>query len=274
LSSIHCCDSRDWLETLERESFAACITDPPYELGFMGRKWDSSGIAFQVEFWRKLSQVLQPGAHLVAFGGTRTFHRITVAIEDAGFEIRDCLMWTYGQGFPKSLDVSKAIDKAAGAERPIVGCERMKRMASPKGQPGSGYALQQPQIIHEHTAPGSPEAAEWDGWGTALKPAWEPIILARKPHGERNMHPTVKPLEVMRWLVRLLVPPGGVLLEPFAGSGTTCCACEMEGVDYQACDQDKESVRVARLRAKKAALDKANHEPLLDLLEAGSTCTP
>jgi site-specific DNA-methyltransferase (adenine-specific) len=129
--------------------FDAIITDPPYELNFMGRSWDNAGISFRAETWRTMLQVMKPGAHLIAFGGTRTYHRIACAIEDAGFEIRDSLMWVYGQGFPKSLDVSKAIDKARGAAREVVGSK--------------------------------PESAAWSGWGTALKPAYEPIILARKP---------------------------------------------------------------------------------------------
>jgi site-specific DNA-methyltransferase (adenine-specific) len=107
----------DWLAAYEGEPFDACVTDPPYELGFMGKGWDSSGIAFQAETWRRVFDALKPGAYLVAFSGTRTYHRMACAIEDAGFEIRDQLAWAYGSGFPKSHDVSKAIDKAAGAEQ-------------------------------------------------------------------------------------------------------------------------------------------------------------
>ena len=97
-------------------SVDAVVCDPPYELGVMGKSWDGSGIAYSVEMWGEVLRVLRPGGHLLAFGGTRTFHRMTVAIEDAGFEVRDCLSWLYGSGFPKSLNVGKAIDKAAGAE--------------------------------------------------------------------------------------------------------------------------------------------------------------
>ena len=99
----------------------AIVTDPPYELGFMGKAWDKSGVAFDPEFWKLVRGAALPGAHLLAFGGSRTYHRITVAIENAGWEIRDTLLWLYGSGFPKSLDVSKAIDKVAGAEREVVG---------------------------------------------------------------------------------------------------------------------------------------------------------
>ena len=101
--------------------FDAVLCDPPYELGFMGKRWDASGVAFDSRVWARVLAACKPGAPLMAFGGTRTYHRMTCAIEDAGFEIRDCLAWLYGSGFPKSLDVSKAIDRAAGAEREVVG---------------------------------------------------------------------------------------------------------------------------------------------------------
>ena len=97
------------------------VTDPPYELGFMGKSWDSTGIAFQKETWELALQLLKPGGHLLAFGGSRTYHRMAVAIEDAGFEIRDQIMWLYGSGFPKSLNIGKAIDKKAGVKRKVVG---------------------------------------------------------------------------------------------------------------------------------------------------------
>jgi SAM-dependent methyltransferase len=109
------------MKAMPDNSVDSVVTDPPYELGFMGKKWDSTGIAFNVEVWREALRVLKPGGHLLAFSGSRTYHRMAVAIEDAGFEIRDQIMWIYGSGFPKSLDVSKAIDKAAGAEREVVG---------------------------------------------------------------------------------------------------------------------------------------------------------
>lgn len=172
-------DCRDVLASMPESSIPACWTDPPYELGFMGREWDKTGIAFQAETWRLLLRVLKPGAHALICGGTRTFHRMACAIEDAGFEIRDCLMWVYGSGFPKSHDISKAIDKAAGAER-----DRYERPAfggtfSDDGGTTYGTALSD--------TPATPEAAQWEGWGTALKPAWEPIILARKPLAERTV---------------------------------------------------------------------------------------
>lgn len=269
-------DCREAMRSLGEASIDAIITDPPYELGFMGKKWDASGVAYDVTVWEQALRVLKPGGHLLAFGGTRTYHRMTVAIEDAGFEIRDCLQWLYGSGFPKSLNVGNT-----------TGCD------------------------------------EWDGWGTALKPANEPIVLARKPlvgtvaenvlqhgvgglningcrigtevlpeqrageaklgtfdrtdmvtpervgrwpsnvlldeaaaehldqqepevsrffyvakpakaernNGATNQHPTVKPVTLMQYLIRLVTPPGGIILDPFAGSGTTGVAALHEDVE-------------------------------------------
>jgi hypothetical protein len=119
--TVHHGNCLDILPTLPDCSVDSVVTDPPYELGFMGKDWDNSGIAYRVNLWSEVLRVLKPGGHLLAFGGTRTYHRMAVAIEDAGFEIRDSIHWIYGSGFPKSLDVSKAIDKAAGAEREVVG---------------------------------------------------------------------------------------------------------------------------------------------------------
>ena len=178
-------DSKEKLRELEAESHHSCVTDPPYEMGFMNRQWDESGIAFDVEFWEEVKRVLKPGAHLASFGGSRTHHRMMAAIEDAGFEIRDTLMWVYGGGFPKSLDVSKAIDKKKGEEREVVGQKR-------SGIARNGRTDQ--EVFHSSadesekqvdvTAPSSEEAKRWDGWGTALKPGYEPICLARKPLSE------------------------------------------------------------------------------------------
>ncbi|AXH67669.1 DNA methylase [Mycobacterium phage Arlo] len=322
-------DCRDILTELEDDSVDSIVTDPPYELGFMSKKWDGSGIAFDVEMWEQCLRVLKPGGHLLAFGGSRTWHRLTVAIEDAGFEVRDSIAWLYGSGFPKSLNVSKAIDKAAGAER---------------------------------------EVRQWQGWGTALKPAFEPIVVARKPlvgtvaanvleHGtgalnidacrigtaqgrwptnvvlddtqaaeldkqsgnlpggvtvRRNMHgqeqnangiygsrkryasedftygdsggasrffpvfkyqakaptkerpsyvnedgakvahSTVKPLTLTRWLARLVCPPGGVILDPFAGSGTTVEACLLEGFDCIAIENEPEYIPLIEHRISRS----------------------
>jgi len=263
----------DRLKDLADESIDSIVTDPPYELGFMGKKWDASGIAYNVELWKECLRVLKPGGHLLAFGGTRTYHRMTVAIEDAGFEIRDSIHWVYGSGFPKSLDVSKAIDKqryerediykvtawvraardAAGISNKDIdnafGANGMgrhwtdvpptgKQPAVPtldqiptllevlgvnddavpveirrliwdlngmKGKPGPNWAKREvvgsetkarstaskaalPTVggktVYETwdiTVPATDAAKQWSGWGTALKPAHEPIVLARKP---------------------------------------------------------------------------------------------
>ena len=348
-------DNRDVLATLPSNSVDACVTDPPYELGFMGRRWDSSGIAYDKYLWAEVWRVLKPGGHLLAFGGTRTWHRLACAIEDAGFEVRDSLAWMYGSGFPKSLDVSKAIDKAEGAEREVVGSRKQRANSDGSAVPMNASAGD----VELLTAPATAAAKQWQGWGTALKPAFEPVVVARKPlvgtvaanvqqygtgalnidacrigteggtrrdgkadqpndagwenmrgHGIAELnagrwpanvildehqaaeldkqsgyseskpsaptesgaediygtglggwsgstrsdsggasrffytakassaerpkdgdvaHPTVKPLDLMRYLVRLVTPPGGTVLEPFAGSGTTAEACIVEG---------------------------------------------
>src|SRR5690606_34202115 len=164
---------------LPADSIDAIVTDPPYGLGFMGKEWDA--LPPGREWAEECLRVLKPGGHLLAFGGTRTWHRLAVAIEDAGFEIRDSIAWLYGSGFPKSLDVSKAIDKAAGATREVVGSAHRatgnatydKRPSRPDGL----YATPDYTI----TAPATPDAERWQGWGTALKPAFEPVVVARKP---------------------------------------------------------------------------------------------
>lgn len=180
------CDCRFGMGALPDACVDAVVCDPPYELGFMGKRWDASGIAFNVEVWREAVRTLKPGGHLVAFGGTRTYHRMVCAIEDAGFEIRDCLAWMYGSGFPKSLDVSKAIDKAVGAERTESiwvdryhdGCTR-KELGSAHHAHVVGLA---PTANGNSVMlPASPLARAAAGYGTALKPAFEPCILARKP---------------------------------------------------------------------------------------------
>lgn len=309
-------DCREVLPTLPDASFAACVTDPPYELGFMGKGWDRTGIANDTDMWREVFRVLKPGAHLAAFGGTRTFHRMACAIEDAGFEIRDTLMWLYGSGFPKSLDVSKAIDKAAGAKRKVIG-----KHPNPASNAVLNWGNEGADNWRENydrdrcviTAPATPEAARWAGWGTALKPAWE---IHKEPHaagrwpanvlhdgspeveaafaafgergsfvtsrstqkqhsptsyglsggvGERvgfgdtgtasrffftakadasdragSKHPTVKPTALMRWLIQLITPKGGMVLDPFAGSGSTGLAADQLGFSATLIEQDAE----------------------------------
>ncbi len=161
----------------ELEPVEAVVTDPPYGLQFMGKAWDH-GVPGPL-FWFAVLDAMKPGAHLLAFGGTRTFHRLACAIEDAGLELRDCVMWVYGQGFPKSLDVSKAIDKAAGAKREVVGRRKPVGGYSSFPHDDDDWKHDKERAL-EITRPATEAAKRWDGWGTALKPAWEPIILARK----------------------------------------------------------------------------------------------
>ena len=175
-------DCRELMADMSDESFTACLTDPPYGLSFMGKDWDHGvpGVAY----WAEVLRVLKPGAVLMAFGGTRTHHRLMVAIEDAGFEIFDCMMWLQGQGFPKSTDISKRIDKEAGAEREVVGTklDQPGYSLADHGQTNEVYGnLHSPVAECSVTSPATPDAETWQGYGTALKPAWEPIVLARKP---------------------------------------------------------------------------------------------
>ena len=209
---LHCGDMLAVLPSLSADSIDACVTDPPYHLqsihkrfaakgrdetseryaagpygrhatGFMGKQWDGGGVAFDPATWAEVYRVLKPGAHLLAFGGTRTSHRMACAIEDAGFEIRDTILWLYGSGFPKSHDVSNGIDRAAGVERQVIGPNRYdaRRSGTDLGRMNDDGWEPSQRI---DTAPATDAARQWQGWGTALKPACEPIILARKPLSE------------------------------------------------------------------------------------------
>lgn len=178
------------LRELPDNSIDSIVTDPPYELGFMGKKWDSTGIAYSVELWAECLRVLKHGGHLLSFSGSRTYHRMVVAIEDAGFEIRDQIMWVYGSGFPKSLNISKAIDKAAGAVREndyksttirVTANSSSHRGTHVCDNCGKYYGSAQANCHCPKSKPVTAEAKEWEGWGTALKPAHEPIVMARKP---------------------------------------------------------------------------------------------
>lgn len=356
---IHHGDSRDVLAEMPDGCVDSVVCDPPYALvsivkrfgsanaapatgndayarasaGFMGQSWDTGEVAFATEFWAQVLRVLKPGGHVVAFSGTRTYHRLAVAIEDSGFEIRDQLAWVYGSGFPKSHDVSKAIDKAAGVE---FG----KKPASGVGFMGAdgpgGYNPTVNQMYR--TGESTPQAQQWEGWGTALKPAWEPIVLARKPligtvaanvlehgtgainidgcrvgesggcksdkeylggdslntfgkglndqrspavdglgrfpanilhdgeqfgengryfyspkaskkdRGEGNTHPTVKPTDLMAYLCRLVTPPGGVVLDPFMGSGSTGKGAHAEGFRFIGIEREENFFEIAAAR--------------------------
>lgn len=214
-------DSRDVLKTLADNSVDACVTDPPYALvsivrrfgkpnaapckegadgrykrasaGFMGKTWDTGETAFDPEFWGEVWRVLKPGGHVLACGGTRSYHRLACAIEDAGrfdekgewahlgFEIRDQIGWCYGSGFPKSHDVSKGIDRHNGDKRPVIGRERISNDIRGGALLDVAHGTLRPGFERDITSAASAASAAWEGWGTALKPAWEPIVLARKP---------------------------------------------------------------------------------------------
>ena len=169
-------DCIEAMKAMPDNSVDAIVTDPPYELGFMGKSWDASGIAFNIEVWQEALRVIKPGGHLIAFSGSRTYHRMAVAIEDAGFQIRDQIMWVYGSGFPKSHNIEKAINKVDGVEfleKPASGVGFMNA----EGAGGYNTTINQLEQVGDSTE----RAAIWQGWGTALKPAHEPMVLARKP---------------------------------------------------------------------------------------------
>ena len=349
-------------------SVDAVVTDPPYGLSFMGKRWDYDVPG--VEIWEQCLRVLKPGGYLLAFAGTRTQHRMAVRIEDAGFEIRDMIAWMYGSGFPKSHNVSKGFDREAGILKPefkgftVAGSSHNPNIS--KTIPTKGYVP---------PAPATDEAKQWQGWGTALKPAMEPITMARKPFkgtvadnvqaygtgainidgcrigeeeiiqhwqdgwrgfsklqdgtahdytesstigrwpanvlhdgcedvlrgmGEsarffytpkackedrddgcemmeekthkgiygngiqdarphmgqdyvyegkaRNFHPTVKPTDLMRYLCRMITPPGGIVLDPFTGSGSTGRGAVLEGFRFIGCEMDADYIKIAKAR--------------------------
>ena len=173
-------DCLEVLKTLPDESVDSIVTDPPYELGFMGKKWDNTGIAYNVDLWKECLRVLKSGGHLLAFGGTRTYHRMAVAIEDAGFEVRDMIEWVYGSGFPKSLNIGKAVDKLQGNEREVVGIDNnAERFKKYKEQDGN-----ERKTFNDEITKGT---SEWEGWGTALKPSHESICVAHKPLDNRSV---------------------------------------------------------------------------------------
>ena len=376
------------------------VTDPPYELGFMGKSWDASGIAFDKKTWELAFQLLKPGGYLLAFSASRNYHRMAVAVEDAGFEIRDQIMWIYGSGFPKSLNIGMGVDKKQGNERVTVG-ERTRNVKP--FDDDNGWNSNNTTGNHIYTKGNS----EWEGWGTALKPAHEPIVMARKPlegtvvdnvleHGvgginidgcrvgkeileeqiagrsnkigtferkdmitpkregrypanvmhdgsdvvqdifpnskgssgngnakvgetskgaiplrrgeaplyndegsasryfycpktsksernqgliefddkqyshdgrkksienpyqrnksiSKNSHPTVKPVELMKYLCRLVTPKGGTVLDPFMGSGSTGMAAKDEGFDFIGIEREKEYFEISEQRIKTTA---------------------
>ena len=214
-TTLHHGDCRDVLRTIPDNSIDSVVTDPPYALvsivkrfgspnaapakgndaymrasaGFMGKTWDTGETAFSVEFWAEVLRVLKPGGHVAAFGASRGYHRMACAIEDAGFEIRDSLMWVYGAGFPKSQNVSLTLDKKAGAIGHLAKSFNMKG----GGDRSDEFAENGRDFSIRHQ-PATDAAREWQGWGTALKPAFEPIVLARKPLSESTVA-----ANVLRW---------------------------------------------------------------------------
>lgn len=188
LNKVSLGDCLDIMKQMPDNCIDAVVTDPPYGLtdyssknngnrtGFMNQAWD--GNVPSTNIWSEVLRIAKPGAHLLAFGGTRTHHRLACAIEDAGWEVRDCIMYLYGSGFPKSLNVSKAIDKRLGAKREVVG-----QVVQPDKRGGNyhGASEKRPCILHDISVPTTNAAKQWTGYGTALKPAYEPILLCRKP---------------------------------------------------------------------------------------------
>jgi site-specific DNA-methyltransferase (adenine-specific) len=351
-------DCLDKIKELDDNSVDSIVTDPPYGLSFMGKKWDYDVPSQAI--WEECMRVLKPGGHLLSFAGSRTYHRMAVRIEDAGFEIRDQIMWIYGSGFPKSQNISKMFDKKAGVEREIIGeyDPRSKFDGSNRSDREIGGQQVAPSKTSKLsiTAPATDEAKKWNGWGTALKPAHEPIVMARKPfsgtvadnvlewgtgginidgcrietvtendpnhrkptniqHGSYdntknvygnsfngrpienlnpqgrfpaniildeeagkildkqtgsdvggasrffycpktskkdrdvdNIHPTVKPTDLMAYLVRLVTPKGGVVLDPFMGSGSTGKAAVREGMQFVGIERESEYFDIANTR--------------------------
>lgn len=267
-------------------TYDSVITDPPYELGFMGKAWDSSGIAYSVDVWREVLRVLKPGGYLLSFGGSRTYHRIAVAIEDAGFEIRDNIAWLYSQGFPKSMDVATAVDKLdAAAERraraltftawmrqhltaqqinAITGTAMGSHYVTYKEQPSVATAdlfdqlrphlpevpAEIEQLVLERTV----ESENWKNrevTGQHEKPAAAQVWRAERPEVDGVEHATVKPLGLMQWCARLITRPGGRVLDLYAGSGTTGEAALLEGMEVDLIELEASHLPLILARVRK-----------------------
>lgn len=371
---IHVGDCREVLAAMPENSFDACVTDPPYHLtsivkrfggsnaapaksngatgvykrastGFMGQQWDGGGVAFDPETWVEVMRVLKPGAHLVAFGGSRTYHRLACAIEDAGFEIRDQIMWLYGSGFPKSHNqkddwtgwgtalkpahepivlarkpfkttVAKNLAehgcgalnidgcRVDGNERPHVISDR--RLAHNTYSPGLGGSKASgtttegrwpANVCHDgsdEVVVGFPDSKGQQGDVRGTEPSGKTDEIhgafdrrtpaparrdsgsaarffycakaSKKDRDDGNNHPTVKPTALMQWLCRLITPPGGVVLDPFMGSGSTGRAAILEGFRFTGIEQDEGYSAIARARIKaahrEARIDRGNEPDL------------
>jgi site-specific DNA-methyltransferase (adenine-specific) len=208
---LHLGDCVEVLKGYDDGSIGTVVSDPPYDLtavsrggsarqagtgpygrhelgtknprgGFMGKEWDGTGIAFSADLWDEVYRVLRPGGVVKAFSGTRTFHRMAAAMQDAGFLGLHFEAWSYGSGFPKSLNIGKALDRVAGAEREVVGMASGMGKQNPEWNgTAQGRAKNSFKPEYEVTAPATDAAQRWDGWGTALKPSWEPVLVGRKP---------------------------------------------------------------------------------------------
>jgi DNA modification methylase len=278
-------DCLDAMRLIESNSIDSIVTDPPYGLSFMGKKWDH-GVP-GIEFWIEALRILKPGGHLLAFGGARTYHRLACAIEDAGFEIRDCVMWLYATGMPHSMNMSKEIDKRLGAERDIIG----KTSGSGFTKSNVTQGAQNRNVTEWNIYSDDPiteSAKQWEGWGTNLKPAHEPIIVAskenipnedntaldnmnrfyfsgktsKKDRAEYNNHPTVKPTELMRYLCKLVTPKNGLILDPFCGSGSTGKGAILEGFSFIGIELDPDYAKIAEQR-----ISEVFNQPLKDDLD-------
>jgi site-specific DNA-methyltransferase (adenine-specific) len=352
-------DCIEEMKKMDANSIDSIVTDPPYEIGFMGKKWDNTGIAYNKEVWKQALRVLKPGGHMLAFSSTRTYHRMVCSIEDSGFEIRDQLAWIYGSGFPKSKNMGVMVDKkngvkARGKAIPVASTH------FPTGKYADGKEkLTGNDLAGVEYKPETDEGKKWNGWGTALKPAQEPIVLARKPISEstiaknvikygtgaididnsrvatetddkgrwpaniihdgsaevmelfpdakgavsnsrksktgngpagiycgtsevkagyndngsaarffycakankqdrnngdaKNIHSTVKPTMLMQYLVRMITPKGGTILDPFNGSGSTGKAAMILGeYNYIGIDLSADYITISKARIEQA----------------------
>lgn len=323
-------DCRELIAAMPDNSVDSVVTDPPYELGFMGKAWDSTGIAYDPVLWAECLRVLKPGGHLLAFGGSRTYHRLACAVEEAGFEIRDQIMWVYGSGFPKSHNLKDdwegwgtalkpAHEPIVVARKPLIGSVAANVLEWGTGAinidgcrvdgPGamkwdsvrggiwktdssaSGVLVQNDKgrwpanFVHDGSdevtellgeanrffycaKPSNDERnagldhlslhREHDGRADGLPGGDNPRNRTNKP--KRNFHPTVKPVELMRYLVRLVTPPGGIVIDPFAGSGTTLVAAVLEGVNAIGCELTEEYLPIIEGRL---AWAKQTYQPTL-----------
>ena len=278
------------LAEMPDNSVDSIVTDPPYELGFMGKSWDNSGIAYNVELWSQALRVLKPGGHLLAFGGSRTYHRLASAVEDAGFEIRDQIMWLHGTGRPAHYSSLRPTQEPiVVARKPLIGT-----VAKNVEEYGTGamniencrFEGRWPtNVIHD----GFNE--EWSKFFYCAKPSMKErnsgldllpeVEIAVKGNGlartcescgastlngcscpnrtysnpkRQNFHPTVKPIALMRYLVKLVTPPNGTVLDPFLGSGTTAVAAILEGFNWMGCEMTEDYWPIIEARVAWAEL--------------------